>query len=215
MPKKGEFIVSYMKEAMGYEAIPGPAKKSTRDSQEVLSKKTKRKENIMTGRKVKSAQAVIMRRVDTIIPYDDNPRLNERAVNSVANSIKDFGFQVPIIVDADGVIICGHTRLIAAQKLGMTEVPVVVADDLTPEQVRIFRIADNKVGELAEWDKDKLAEEFMNLGNSIDFERYGFKAEEFRSEEELEQEFESSVNDSKEKNGKIMKCPNCGKEFEV
>lgn len=169
----------------------------------------------MTERKVKSAQAVIMRCVDTIIPYEDNPRLNERAVNSVANSIKDFGFQVPIVVDADGVVICGHTRLIAAQKLGMTEVPVVVADDLTPEQVRIFRIADNKVGELAEWDKDKLAEEFMNLGNSIDFERYGFKAEEFRSEEELEQEFESSVNDSKEKNGKIMKCPNCGKEFEV
>lgn len=164
----------------------------------------------------KSNPVAVNRAIDTIRPYEKNPRLNERAVNSVANSISEFGFQVPIIVDADGVIVCGHTRFIAAQRLGMTEVPVIVADDLTPAQVRAFRVADNKVGELAEWDAEKLAKEFMSVGNAIDLERFGFSADDFKSEDELEKEFDDgAAPGAQEKKTKIMKCPNCGKEFEV
>lgn len=93
---------------------------------------------------------------DSLIPYANNPRLNDNAVDAVAASIKEFGFKVPIVVDGENVIINGHTRLKAAHKLGLKQVPVIVADDLTPEQVKAFRLADNKTGELAEWDMDKL-----------------------------------------------------------
>lgn len=90
----------------------------------------------------------------------------------MAASIKEFGFKVPIVVDKDNVIIAGHTRLKAAQKLGLEEVPVIVADDLTPEQVRAFRLADNKVGEIAEWDFEKLEEELKHI--AIDLSNFGF-----------------------------------------
>lgn len=83
-------------------------------------------------------------RVADLIPYENNPRKNDEAVEAVAASIKEFGFKVPIIVDADNVIIAGHTRLKAAQLLGMETVPVIRADDLTDEQVKAFRLADNK-----------------------------------------------------------------------
>src|SRR5436189_5509570 len=93
-----------------------------------------------------------LRKLSEIKPYEKNPRINEAAVDAVAASIKEFGFRVPIVVDADGVIICGHTRLKAAQKLGLGSAPVHVATDLTPAQVKALRIADNKTSELAEWD---------------------------------------------------------------
>lgn len=89
--------------------------------------------------------------IDDIKPYENNPRDNDDAVDSVANSIKEFGWQQPIVVDKDNVIIVGHTRYKAAKKLGMDKVPVVVASKLTPEQVKAYRLADNKVGELADW----------------------------------------------------------------
>lgn len=82
-------------------------------------------------------------------PYEKNPRKNDNAVNAVANSIKQFGFKVPIVIDADNVIICGDTRYKAAQKLGLESVPCVVADDLTPEQIKAFRLVDNKTAELS------------------------------------------------------------------
>lgn len=94
--------------------------------------------------------------VDSLIPYANNPRLNDNAVDAVAASIKEFGFKVPIVVDGENVIINGHTRLKAAHKLGLRQVPVIVADDLTPEQVKAFRLADNKTSELAEWDLGKM-----------------------------------------------------------
>lgn len=93
---------------------------------------------------------------DSLIPYANNPRLNDNAVDAVAASIKEFGFKVPIVVDGENVIINGHTRMKAAHKLGLKQVPVIVADDLTPEQVKAFRLADNKTSEFAEWDIDKL-----------------------------------------------------------
>lgn len=115
------------------------------------------------------------RDIDDITPYDRNPRRNDQAVDAVAASIEEFGFKVPIVVDQDGTIIAGHTRLKAAMRLGMRQVPVIVADDLTPEQVRAFRLADNKVAELAEWDWDLLADELEGI--SIDMEPFGFDAD--------------------------------------
>lgn len=101
--------------------------------------------------------------LDEIRPYDDNPRRNEAAVGPVANSIREFGFQSPIIVDKDGVIIAGHTRYKAAKRLGLKEVPVVYATELTPEQVQAYRIADNSTGEIAEWDPALLLQELEGL----------------------------------------------------
>lgn len=98
-----------------------------------------------------------------IIPYEKNPRKNDRAVDIVAKSIKEFGFKVPIILDKDNVIVAGHTRLKAAQKLGIQELPVIWADDLTPEQIKAFRIMDNKSTEYAQWDFDLLKGELSEL----------------------------------------------------
>jgi len=115
------------------------------------------------------------RDISTIIPYAQNPRVNSHAVDAVAASIREFGFQQPIVVDKDGVIIVGHTRYLAAIKLGLRKVPVLVALDLTPEQAKAYRIADNKTGELADWDEDRLAQELAELqGLDIDLDLLGF-----------------------------------------
>ena len=90
-----------------------------------------------------------------IKPYDKNPRLNDAAVDAVAESIRRFGFRQPVVVDTNGVIVVGHTRWKAAQKLGLKKVPVHVATDLTAEQIRAYRIADNKTNERAEWNLDR------------------------------------------------------------
>lgn len=116
---------------------------------------------------------IVMRKASELVPYERNPRNNDEAVDAVAASIKEFGFKVPIIVDKDGVIVAGHTRLKAAKKLGLEEVPTITADDLTPEQVKAFRLADNKTAELAGWDFDLLDEELAELGN-IDMSLFGF-----------------------------------------
>ena len=116
-----------------------------------------------------------LRKLSDIKPYPGNPRQNDAAVNAVAASIKEFGFRQPIVVDDEGVIVCGHTRYKAAQKLGLTEVPVHVATDLTPEQIKAYRIADNKTAELATWDYELLPIELSDLqGMGIDLELLGF-----------------------------------------
>lgn len=117
---------------------------------------------------------IIMKSVDEVIPYENNPRLNDDAVEPVANSIREFGFKNPIIVDGSGVIIAGHTRLKAAKQLGLDEVPVIVADDLSEEQVKAFRIAENKTHDLADWDDDLLADELKALFDEIDMTDFGF-----------------------------------------
>lgn len=120
-----------------------------------------------------------MRSVGTIRPYERNPRVNGTAVDAVAESIRQFGFRVPIVVDDAGVIVAGHTRLLAAQKLGLAEVPVHVARDLTPEQIRAYRIADNKTAELAEWNLELLPLELAELqGAGIDWSLLGFDTDE-------------------------------------
>lgn len=113
--------------------------------------------------------------IEKPIPYARNQRkISDEAVAAVAGSIKEFGFRQPIIVDADGVIIAGHTRLRAAQRLGMTEVPVIVARDLTPAQVQAYRLADNRVAEFSEWDNDMLKVELDELVGKIDLQFAGF-----------------------------------------
>ncbi|KGR90172.1 lactate dehydrogenase [Ureibacillus massiliensis 4400831 = CIP 108448 = CCUG 49529] len=104
-----------------------------------------------------------MQHVEVLIPYTKNARHNEKAVDKVASSIQEFGFKNPIIVDEHNEIIAGHTRLLAAKKLGITEVPTIKVDDLTPEQIKAFRIADNKTAEIAEWDYELLAQELEEL----------------------------------------------------
>jgi ParB-like chromosome segregation protein Spo0J len=101
--------------------------------------------------------------IDSVKPYDRNPRKNDAAVDGVAESIRQFGFRQPIVVDGAGVIVVGHTRWKAAKKLGLKAVPVHVAADLTPAQARAYRIADNKTNELAEWDMEALAAELDGL----------------------------------------------------
>ena len=116
---------------------------------------------------------VIEKKLKDIKPYEKNPRKNDSAVDAVANSIREFGFKVPVVIDKDGVIVCGHTRYKAAKKLKLDTVPCVVADDLTEEQIKAYRLADNKVSELAEWDIDLLGEELDGIFD-IDMSDFGF-----------------------------------------
>lgn len=112
---------------------------------------------------------IVNLKVEELIPYINNPRNNTEAVDKVAASIKEFGFKVPIVIDKDNVVVTGHTRLLASKKLGLQEVPCVIADDLSPAQIKAFRIADNKVSEYAEWDEDMLKLELEQL-EEMDFD---------------------------------------------
>ena len=111
--------------------------------------------------------------VSDLVPYEKNPRRNDQAVESVAASIREFGFKVPIIIDSDNVIVCGHTRLKAAKKLKLKVVPCVCADDLTEEQIKAYRLADNKTAEQAEWDLDLLQGELAGIAE-LDMGLFGF-----------------------------------------
>lgn len=119
------------------------------------------------------ALEVISKSIDEITPYINNPRNNDQAVDAVANSIKEFGWQQPIVVDKNMVIIVGHTRYKAAKKLKLDKVPVVVATNLTDEQAKAYRLADNKVGELADWNDDLLSDELVGI-DDIDMSDFGF-----------------------------------------
>lgn len=117
------------------------------------------------------------KKIGELIPYFNNPRNNDAAVEKVAESIKQFGFQSPIIVDRENVVIAGHTRLKAAEALGLEEVPVIVADNLTEAGAKAYRLADNKTAEFSEWDFEKLAEEIAEL-NDFDLSEFGFDMDE-------------------------------------
>lgn len=146
-----------------------------------------------------------------ITPYENNPRNNEEAVEKVANSIKEFGFNQPIVVDKDNVIIVGHTRYLAAQELGLTEAPVIVAGNLSDEQARAYRLADNKTGELAGWDFEKLALELEQI-EDINMSDFGFIE---GSDLDITDDDFLSDNQIKEKEPKKVTCPHCGQEFEL
>ena len=150
---------------------------------------------------------VIEKKLKDIKPYEKNPRKNDSAVDAVANSIREFGFKVPVVIDKDGVIVCGHTRYKAAKKLGLEKVPCVVADDLTEEQIKAYRLADNKVSELAEWDIDLLGEELDGIFD-IDMSDFGFSfAEEAESTGDEPINTDTNFN-YKEQYGVIVICNN-------
>lgn len=106
---------------------------------------------------------IIFKSLDELIPYKNNPRKNDKSVDLVVESIKNFGFKNPIIIDKNNVIVAGHTRHKASLKLGLNSVPCLIADDLSEEKIRAFRIADNRVGELSEWDNELLKSELENI----------------------------------------------------
>ena len=132
---------------------------------------------------------IIYKNVGELVPYEKNPRKNTKAVKYVANSIETFGFKVPIVIDENNVVVCGHTRLLASEKLGMDEVPCIIAKDLTEEQIKAFRLADNKVSEKAEWDFELLNEEMDEIFN-FDMTDFGF---EFVDEEKNKRDTQNKV----------------------
>ncbi len=141
---------------------------------------------------------IIYKEVDELVPYVNNPRDNKNAVDAVASSIKNFGFKVPIVIDRENEIVTGHTRLLAAKKLGMSEVPVVVADDLSDAEVKAFRLADNKVSELSGWDWSLLEselDELEDLDLEFDMEEFGFDllSESGEYTDVLEDEFDDEL----------------------
>ncbi len=156
--------------------------------------------SVILGEAMKNI-SIIYKKIDELKPYKNNPRKNDKAVKAVADSIKEFGFKVPIILDSNMEIIAGHTRLKAAIKLKYKEVPCIIADDLTPDQVRAFRLVDNKVGELAEWDIDLLNIELSEI--ELDLTPFDFKIEKTINDVE-EDDFEVVLPDEpKSKKGDI------------
>ena len=131
---------------------------------------------------------IIYKRLNEIIPYEKNPRKNDDAVQYVAESVKEFGFKVPIVIDKDNIIVAGHTRYKAAKKLNLTEVPCIVADDLTEDQIKAFRLADNKVSEFSFWDNSLLDAEMFDI--DLDMCVFGFEEKSEDEDEEIEGEIE-------------------------
>jgi ParB-like chromosome segregation protein Spo0J len=125
---------------------------------------------------------IINKKVCEIIAYANNPRKNNNAVDKVAASIKEFGFKVPIIIDKTNTIVAGHTRLLAAKKLHLKEVPCIMADDLNEDQINAFRLADNKTSEYSEWDIEKLEKELETI--DLDMSEFGFDDSDYGKIEE-------------------------------
>ena len=154
---------------------------------------------------------IINKPIGELKPYKNNPRINDKAVDAVAASIKEFGFKQPCVIDTDNVLICGHTRLKAAQKLGLSEIPCILADDLTDDQIKAFRLADNKTAELAEWDFSLLDFELENI--DMDMSEFGFEIGtddiedfDYNVDEKTDSEFT-------EKEENYVECPCCGMRF--
>ena len=145
-------------------------------------------------------------KISALKEYESNPRLiNDEAVDKVAASIKEFGFKVPIIVDENNVIVAGHTRKLAAQSIGMEEVPVTIADDLTEDQIKAFRLADNRVAEFSEWDFEKLEEEINGIENDFT----GFSAEDIKKmfgDDDEEESFDDVGDDLEKTMEVIIEC---------
>ena len=148
--------------------------------------------------------------IEKIQEYENNPRrIPEIAVKTLVNSIREFGFKVPVVLDENYVIVAGHTRLLAARELGLTEVPCIVADDLNAEQIKAFRLVDNKAGELTGWDFEKLDLELEAL--DIDMSDFGFNIDELTQTEAMTSE-EIETDEFAEKKFK-HECPRCGFKF--
>ena len=155
--------------------------------------------------------------IKKIKPYEKNPRKIDRAVDYVANSIKEFGFRVPIVIDRNGVIVAGHVRYRAAKRLKMDKLPCVIADDLTEEQVNQYRIIDNKTQELSRWNFQKLIDELEELTEKVDMKALGFNYGDDASEGsgETKQQIEAQEIDLGEFSDEMFTCtcPSCGFRF--
>ena len=151
---------------------------------------------------------IINKKIEDLIPYHNNPRLNDEAVEYVKNSIKEFGFKVPMVIDKNNVIVAGHTRYKASKELGLKEVPCIIADDLTDEQIKAFRLADNKVSEKAEWDFELLDKELDDI--DIDMTEFGFDLDLDDEEEQeiIEDEVPDVPEEPKSKLGDIYQLGN-------
>lgn len=149
---------------------------------------------------------IIYKKLADLVPYENNPRDNTEAVQYVAASIREFGFKVPVVITGAGVIVAGHTRYLAAKQLGMSEVPCIEADDLTEEQIRAYRLADNKTAEMSGWDAEKLEQELAAV-TMFDMDEFGFDLRK-ETEEELDA-------DPEQPEVERVVCPRCGKVFEV
>ncbi len=144
--------------------------------------------------------------IDKINVYENNPRINDKAVKYVANSIKKFGFKNPIIIDKNNIIVAGHTRYLASKKLGLKNVPCIIADDLTEKQIKAFRLADNKVSEFSQWDNDLLDLELGELSDlDIDMSEFGFDVDDidFLEQEIIEDDIPDIPQEPKAKYGDI------------
>lgn len=159
---------------------------------------------------------VTNKRLEEIKPYPNNPRRNDKAVQYVMNSIKEFGFNVPLIIDAEGVIIAGHTRYEACKRLGIKEVQCIVADDLTEDQTKAFRIADNATHEMSKWDYGLLVGELGSI-EDLDMEQFGFGSlDALDVQDDTEQDFDDSAEVSVESFDDSrfeVVCPCCGFRF--
>ncbi len=147
----------------------------------------------MDNKKIFDLKKIKLVDINKVIPYENNPRVNDQSVQFVANSIEKFGFKVPVVVDKDMVIINGHTRLKAAKRLGLKEIPVIIADDLSPEEAKAFRIADNSAGESSYWDIDLLNLELAEI--PFDMSEFGINLDE--EEEEFKGDTEPKEKDIK------------------
>ena len=154
---------------------------------------------------------IIYKSTKEIKPYENNPRNNNEAVEKGAVSITDYGFRVPIIIDSNNVIVAGHTRYKAALKIGCESVPCIVIDDLTPEQIRAYRLVDNKTAEYSSWDFEMLEKELKSL--DIDISEFEFPD----LGETLDISDDDFYTDETVKNVKVksIKCPHCGETFEL
>lgn len=158
---------------------------------------------------------IVYKKISDLTPYGNNPRLNDGAVDAVAKSIEEFGFKVPIVIDKDGVIVAGHTRLKAAKQLAIDEVPCIIADDLSSEELKAFRLADNKVSELAEWNFEKLEAELTDI--DFDMSYFGFDDinEEDVNLDDFFTEAEERERIKKEEVEEEITCPYCNKKFKL
>ncbi len=157
---------------------------------------------------------IIYKNLEEIKPYENNLRRNDNAVEYLINSIKEFGFKVPIVVDSNNIIVAGHTRYKAAQQLDMQKIPCIVVDDLTDEQVKAFRLVDNKVGEMSGWDFSLLQEELESV-TDIDLDKFGFFIEDNLEKLSVaDDDFLSDTEITKSKD-KTITCPHCGCEIKV
>ena len=156
---------------------------------------------------------IINKKLEELKPYENNPRFNDDAVEYVANSIKEFGFKVPIVIDKNNTIVAGHTRYKASLELGLEEVPCIVADDLTEEQIKAFRLADNKVSEKAQWDFELLDEELEDL--DIDMKDYGFENIDIDLDIDDSQFIQDTEITKTKDEPKEIICPNCGEKITI